>query len=822
MSQTKTHSLALGVAALLSPLTVTAQVEQTQLQLEEVIVTATKREENLSDVAMSINTLTDQTLKEAGLTNFNEIGEYVPNLKIQTGNDSRSTSVRIRGIGSIGSNAGIDPSVGMFVDGVYMSRAGMSINDLTDIQRVEVLKGPQGTLYGKNTAAGAISVITKNPTEIVEADLELTAGNYGQQEVRWMANTPVTENTALRLSGYRAVNDGYGDNKTLNEDVNATDKWGVRGKFSWSSETLGEFILAADYAKEDSKCCDLNVITYDGPSSLNATWDGLAAANPGTSIDGIIPEPHEYYGNVAPSNEVLNKGMSLEWSKELKNEITLTWLNAYRQYESTSGYDGDLSPFDAVEMAADVGLDQFTSEFRIASASGEFLEYQAGLFYYQQDMDTDDTFDLHANGAVGDGDPGTQDPLAFFTDGTTNYGYNNHQTTSYSAFGQMTLNLTETVSLTAGLRWNKETKDREGSQISCPFYDIASLGGASNPPGVSCPQKGPYDQLAQDYNDWYTSIGSGLPPVFVDTPPVSGPPSYQNQSRTTTNWTPSINVKWHVTDDAMLYASFSRGYKSGGFNQLRTASDTVGEVIPGFSSISLDTNNPNNEFKDEESTNYELGMKSTWLNRRLAFNTSLYWTDYDEFQAQTFEGGTVLVQNAGSMQAKGVEFDITYLAHQYLTVGLSSAYNRATYGDYKNAPATVQQIVDNGIGYSQDLTGQQIDNAPKWTASSFAQSDFPIFDTSLNGFARLEYNYTSSYYLDTDLDDNLIQDDAGIINARLGIANADDTWGITIWGKNLSDEAVYVMGTDLPVYGGYMGALAPPRTYGTTFRYHYQ
>ena len=250
-----------------------------ELVLEEVIVTASRRVEKLQEVAMSVSAFTSDFFADAGVNQLSGLDQYTPNLNITPGTDSRSTSIRIRGIGSVGTNTGIDPSVGLFLDGVYQGRAGMSIGDLVDVERVEVLRGPQGTLYGKNTAAGAISVITKLPTTDFESLLEFNYDTNELGELRGMVNVPFGNSPhAMRLSGWYADGDHLYDNTVTGDGVNDVNKWGGRARVLFdlagqtANERLGQFILTVDYSKEETDCCALAVMDYNGLSTLNSLY----------------------------------------------------------------------------------------------------------------------------------------------------------------------------------------------------------------------------------------------------------------------------------------------------------------------------------------------------------------------------------------------------------------------------------------------------------------------------------------------------------------------------------------------------------------------
>ncbi len=730
--------------------------------LEEIIVTANRREQSLQEVAISVSAFTGEFFKNSGTHNLKQLEQYTPSLKIAAVQDSRSTSIRIRGIGSIGSNAGIDPSVGLFIDGVYQGRAGMSITDFMDIERVEVLRGPQGTLYGKNTAAGALNVISRAPAEELEAELEGVVGNYDALELRGMVNLPVGEGgNALRVAGYSVQRDGYDDNRTLDEDVNDADRWGLRGRGLFGLGAAGDLLFTVDYAEENSDCCAPDIIEYTGAGSALGLPFELVADSEGATLPEEDPFDRELYFNQPWTNEVDVGGIAAEWNLELDGETGLTWLSAWRQYNNDSRFDGDFSPFEAVSGAAEVDLDQYSSEFRVTSPEGERFDYVAGLYFYYSDMDTEgETGFLELLGPLFAGG-------LILPEGSVNFDSNRHETTSYAAFGQANWHIDEKWRMTVGARVTHEEKERQGLQRT-------------------------------------------EPPAIIDAPPVAGPDLETDDTRSETDVSPSVSLSWFARDDLMFYASFSQGFKSGGFNQIRTA---VGAPA---------------EFDDERSRNYELGWKGSWLDRRLQVNGTLFFVDYDDFQAQGFDGANITVRNAGSLESQGIELEAVYVPTARLTLGTAIGYNDAQYSDFETGECTIAEIVAITGGSAfvppncvQDLTGEALDNAPEWTVSNFAQYEGNI-GVDLGWFGRLEYNYTDEFYMSQDLDENLLNDDAHIVNARVGIFGEGRQWELTAWGRNLLDEETYVIGFDVPVLSGFAAITAPPLTYGLTLNYRLQ
>ena len=770
------------------------------LALEEIVVTATKRAESIQEVPMSVTAFTSEFFKDAGVTNLSGLEQYTPSLKITPGTDSNSTSIRIRGIGSVGTNVGIDPSVGMFIDGVYQGRAGMSIGDLIDIERVEILRGPQGTLYGKNTAAGAISIITRAPSpEALESEVELTYNSDERAELHAMTNIPLGDSGhATRLTGYAVNGDHLYENTYTGEGLNDANKWGIKSRTLFDTSTsdddgLGEFLLTLDYGTEDTDCCALAVIQYEGLSTLNTPSTNTPSAqlseqlglnaqglpildwNSFEDSEGFSPPQADPFGDdYWIDAEVYNKvdvgGVALEWNKDLPNDDVLTFINAWRRYESDSAYDGDFTAYDAVTGSTDLKFDQYSSELRITSPGGETIDYQGGLYAFYSEMDSTGTFrqstDLVNNIAVGSVSLG-----AIFPDGTLNTDINTYKTTSYAAFGQLIWNITDSFSTTLGLRYTTEQKDRVGSQITTPTSPI-------------------------------------------DIPPVAGPDTYTDDTRSDDDLSPTLIARYFVNPDIMTYASISRGFKSGGFNQRR------------------ELQGKNGEFEPEEATNYELGWKGSTEDRRLQLNGTFYYVNYDDFQAQAFDGSSITVTNAGSMESYGTELELVFVPTANMVVGTAVGYNKATYQDFDNGQCTIEQtfyqyyVVDGAQSGSpgtssnctQDLAGEPLDNAPEWTASTFVQYDQDL-TADLIGAVRLEHSYTDSFFLDQDLDPVLKNDAVNLINLRFTLSNTEQTWEGALWGRNLLDEEYYSFGLDIPVLGGYTGVTAPGAVYGVTVRF---
>ncbi len=756
------------------------------IPVEELVVTAQKRAQDIQDVPISMTALTSQFIEDSGLTSVLDMSQYVPNVQINAVTDSRSTAIRIRGIGSDGNNAGIDSSVGVFIDGIFMGRSGAaSITDLVDVERIEVLRGPQGTLYGKNTAAGAISVVSKKPVvDVWEGIMEGQVGNFQNRQVRGAINIPLIDQTAaLRVSGYY-VDRGPFDELISGGGVNDTNRAGarVKGLFDLSDDL--ELLVWADFGTESNKCCVADIISYEGFPNLDAVFSEKFAsgipginsleASTGRPLPSVDPFDRIVDANEESKNDVTVWGLASEINYDIDDYI-ITFLNAYRQFNSDSVLDGDFSSYDAVFQETNERFEQYSSELRLTSPYGEDLEYVGGLyFYYQNDRTSGETgigsdyfltSDTLRNTFLLFGDPDGDGRVS-------NTDENVHKTWSYAFFGQGTYHLTEEWDLTLGLRGTYEEKSRTGSQIS----------------GFKAADAGPF-----------------------------GPDRYANESLSVFNLSPMGAIQYYPTDEVMAFAKFARGFKSGGFNQLRT--------LDGL----------NTQFDDEKATDAEVGIRTAWFDRMLTVNGTFFYTWYDDFQSQQFDGNSFTVTNAGNLETYGFETDALFIPHPMFVGGFAAGYNHARYTDFDGAPCTAEGAFEERVkagnlvaptGCTQDLTGKPLDNAPEWTVSLFGQVTAPIgempgFEWPLLGYLRAEYSYRDKMYLAQDLDENLIQSPVNLVNLRGGIRTDDDRWELTLWAANLFNEGYNIVGIDVPIISGYAGINGPPRTYGATLRYRF-
>jgi iron complex outermembrane recepter protein len=748
-------------------------------RLEEIVVTAQKREQQLQEVPISMTVLTDDFVLDAGLEDFSAIMQYAPNISITTITDTRNTALRIRGIGADQSNAGIDPSVGVFIDGIYQGRTALAATaDLIDIERIEVLRGPQGTLFGKNTAAGAFNIITNKPSFAApELFVETTFANYNEKTLRGMVNLPVLDDRiATRLTGYVSRRDGFDENLS-GLDRNDADRNGLRWHTLLAPRDDLELRVTLEYATSQSRCCVADIITYDGPPSLDVTFAPFVSPD-GSTIGSLAETTGRPLPAVDPFDRVVDAnedtvdstrvwGISTDLDYEL-GEHGLKWILGYREFTSFSVLDGDFTGYDAVFLDTDEDFNQWSSELQLISPTGERFDYVAGAYFYTQRDRTLGELGIAPEWIAASPVLGiplgntAEDGIAYNRD------TNIHETFSYALFGQGSYHFTDRWTLTVGLRGTYEEKSRKGSQIAT---------------------------------------------LKVDTGPF-GPDRFPDQDLSVFDLSPLGVLQYRPTDDAMTFAKIARGFKSGGFNQQRT------------------TGGDGEAFDDEKATDFELGARSTWLDGLLTLNATGFYVLYDDFQAQSFDGTGFTVTNAGSLTSYGIEADALVVPHPDVVVGGGLGWNVAEYDSFDRSPCTAQQSFDARVATGniyqradcvQDLGGRRLDNAPRWTTNVFAQIErqlagLELFGEPLFGRFRVEYNYRDFIYLSQDLDANLTEGPVHLMNLRAGVFADGGHWDLTLWTTNAIDQEYQAFGIDVPIVSGFAGLNGPPRQFGATLR----
>ncbi len=773
-----------------SPTPVLAEKPDT-IQLEAIVVTARRKEERALDVPISLAVLDGDALGSAGLTLATDIQERVPGLVVTVPNP-RLTSFTIRGLGSSSVNDGIESSVGLFLDGVYLGRQGLSIFDLVDLDRVEVLRGPQGTLFGKNTTAGVLNIVTKAPSHDYEALLEGTIGNYGSRQLRGSVNGRFfgDETFATRLTGYVTQRDGLIENVHNGHDLNERNKWGLRGQGLWTPSSDVSWRFIAEYGKTDEECC---VYPLVGPvrAAVQARDDFMEYRRPSLN-------PYDRVADSDPRThvDVEQRAASAELNWDIGEAHRLTSITAWRDWQFVPDND-DATPLKLVTTGTINEHSQISQEFRVAS-NFEHFDSVFGLYYLRQDFYGNERVTLGEDmvgwtfgGLIRDatGLPLTESnfgPLLYLVippatlDGTYISTPYEQVTDSAAAFGSIDWHLTDRLDLTTGLRYTHEWRDAEVSR--------SRSGGCPNCTALNL--LSPIFALA------------GLDALTVNglLDQIAGGAYYRATQRDEGNFSGQLALSYKLAPDTLTYFSVSRGYKAGGINL-----GVTGESVPPT-------------FKPEEATAYEIGAKGQ-IARRISWSAAAYHTDIRNYQALTFDEEQTVIPNprqinllnVGKVRLQGVELDGYGLLLPGLLARAGVAYSRAVTVDFDNAPNEDTRSND------KDLSGEVLYNAPRWTGTAGLEYGHFV-SPKVEVYGGVDYSYRSGYWGTVEHGRATYIDGYGLTNLRLGLRNSSGTWDSWLWTRNVFDKEY--LGGVYPLYGvGDYGAYAgDPRTYGLTVR----
>ena len=805
----------------------TAEGDETTLS--SIVVTAQKREEQLQNVPISIIVASAQLLQDTGSRDIKELQLVVPGLTVTSTSNEALTTARIRGIGTVGDNTGLESSVGIVIDGVYRPRNGVGFGDLGELERIEVLKGPQGTVFGKNTTAGVINVVTVRPSMATEFGGELTVGNYGQFGASAMLNLSNEESAAFRLyavgrerDGFLDVENGNGP-RTSDEDV-TQDFYSFRAQMLFEPTESVDINFAADFTERNEECC-AGVTLIRGPTA--AIVDALA---PDSGVVAVAdPFDRVAYSNRGTESEIDDSGLSadLNWITPWLNEATLTSITAYRDWQTINGADLDYSTADiwyrdfGPDQASD-GFRTWTQEFRFTGSTERF-DWMGGLFYANEDLARNgqtllgSAYEPYLStallGRVAAGFPpgtvNTANAATFFSQATgLPYGTSfvgdasddryDQNSKSLAFFTNNTWHATDALDLTLGLRYTSEEKEVD-SRFRNPNGAAGCAAALANPARVG-------DALAARGVP-VGALGATVPTVigFMCLPWAN--PLFANrnthQELDEDEWSGTLKAAYRWNDTVMTYLSGARGYKAGGFNLDRVqSSNGTTSGAAGIVPVT-DTSFPG-EFVDS----YELGAKTTWLDGNLLLNGALFWQDYEDFQLNSFLGTTFVVRSVPEVRSRGVDVDLQWQTGlEGLLVQGGLTYADTEYGD--------DALPDADLFL---LPGSRLSFAPLWSGSAAATYEVDVFDSLVARF-NIAAKYASEYNTGSDLDPQKLQDAYTVVNARIGLGSRDRSWMLELWAQNLTDEEYIQVGFDAPLQTGSWNAfLAAPRTYGLTLR----
>lgn len=838
----------------------TAQAEEDSGD-EPIIVTATLRAMDVQDIPLAVTAVAPEALERQGINDIKNLASISPSFNIQSSQtETQGTSIKIRGVGTTGNNTGLESSVGVFIDGVYQSRPGVALGDLVDLERLEILRGPQGTLFGRNTSAGALNVTTKRPSlSEVEGFANASYGNYNFMNLQAGVSVPITTDVAgLRLSGTWRKRDGYLKTPTGVES-NDRDRYMLRAQFYVEPNADVSIRLLADHAKTDEQCCEAVIVRETELAPFSA-FHGLAS-------DGV-----EQSGMSGLKNLSINGGPYLNGSKQWGTSAEIKWdlgaakltsVTAYRKFDSSSTTVGGFTANDTYTVGNGARTSRtgilpsgdhiktFTQELRLqGTALNDGLDWLIGGFYSSEKIRADQTMTLNADfqrtgSAFNFANAAGVNPLFALTalgnagvpvNANGNYAENrfNQDASSWSIFTHNVLNLNDKLSLTVGARYVNETKDASFNQLAgttgagasaCQASVNGVLTGAvpaalrAGLIGINCFPFATSVALTAP-----AAVGGGLASAKLPLPRV------WSQEFKDDEVTYTAQLGYKPNEDLLFYAGYSHGFKSGGFNLdpqsatlQNSAAILAGLATPGGPVIVAPVY-ADPSFKSEKVNQIEVGVKAT-LFGGIKANLALFDMKMSDFQVLEFTGVQFLTFNVNSARSTGAELELFGKLSDHISASVSGTYANARYpGNCADGVAVA------ALPSTRRLCGQDLTNAPKFAGVVGMTYDGPLNDSGWNLLVNGNVNYSDSRTTRTiDTDTNGLpvpmarQENYFKINARIGLTTPDGRYTFELWGTNLNNEITRGITANTPLRGGagtrsLIGFVEEPRMYGLTVR----
>ncbi|WP_298746047.1 TonB-dependent receptor [uncultured Brevundimonas sp.] len=833
--------------------------------VDDIIVTAQKREQNLQDVPIVVTSLSEEVLEDAGVRDIKDLQILTPGMTVTSTTSEASTTARIRGVGTVGDNPGLESSVGVVIDGVYRSRNSVGFGDLGELQRIEILKGPQGTLFGKNTSAGVINIITEAPSFTPGFEIELTGGNFGLAGISAAATGPINDQVAYRIYGATRVRDGFMDIDTGDGPRQETDDGNqefstVRGQLLILPNDNTSVRLIADYSARDEYCC-VGTQIRTGPTYpfVDALSNGTGQRPPAPGF-GLLPFSRTGYANRGTGQDIEDMGLSAEVNIDIPSlNASFTSLTSWRNWSSELGQDTDFTGADILYRVkdGDYGYDvgNLTQEFRLAGATDR-LDWLVGLFATKEDIGRTDSYYMGADytpyiSLLLSARLNSANPLlpispntigcytrpgqtaAFFggclaTGGmspppsplaATGPGFIVGQgvediyiqgSTSFALFTNNTWHVTDQFDVTLGLRYTLDDKSLDGLQRNV------------NGNGATC------NAALANAGAIGAVLGAGTPTILGTfcLPWSNG--AYNNrvvaESYDDGELSGTIKASLRLNPSVLTYVSYARGYKSFGYNLDRVQTG----ITPNASLF----------FPSEVVDSYEAGVKMTLLDRTLLLNATYFDQTFNDFQLNTFLGTAFVVESIPELTSRGIDADFLWFSPvEGLSFQGGVTWTEAEYGDFTAAdlssPGNFPQL--------SLLPGATASFAPEWSGTMSINFDRNIGDDLRVGFS-LAGKYMSDYNTGSDLLPFKQQDAFTTLNGRFLLGSADERWTAEFWVQNLTDEEYVQVAYNAPLQGGafqstvqpngtyynpaldsqtYDAFLGAPRTYGATLRFKY-
>ncbi len=735
-----------------------------QAGIEEIIVTAERREANLQDVALSVTSFSATDLENYQVESLGDLQSLVPNLSLHVG-DANNAVVYIRGVGQIDSVAFFEPGVGIYLDDVYLGRAQGAFLDVLDVERIEVLRGPQGSLYGRNTVGGAVKYVSALPSDDLTAKLSATVGDYSQLDYRATLSGPiVADKLSGRLTAAYLSRDGYSNNAFDGKDDGDRKTTFVRGVLNLQASDNVSLQLTADYTDSDpdrsrtpAKVTPIDVLVVD-PYTFGLSVSSFAANT----------DPFSVNADFNTIEQTKTKGVDFKLDWDVSDTLSFKSITSYRELEYGTEIDLDGTPINAFGIFYFSDQDQTTQEFQL-TYQDDRLSVVGGLYYFNEE------------GTTFDGGVFSNFLIALSGDST-------FSTDSYATFGQLDYDFNEKLTGIFGVRY---TDEKKSYSRRAEDFDLTSLAGIMFDPVTFAVSYANPELLVPGSADLALDGGIGVPRPGASPAPAN----FDNVSL-------KGGLKYQLSDDAQIFGTISEGFKSGGFN---------GRVADG----QLDP------YAEETLLSYEIGTKTEWLENRLRVNGAAFYTSYDNMQVSSFEASAdgltfiPVFTNAGAATIKGAELEMTALLTDRLTLVGNVGYLDGAYDEFFAQPDPV-------TGAVIDVSDQRkIVNSPEWDTFLGLSYSLPVGSAGELIFAG-NWSHRSKTYLEINSSENLAQGAYSLYDASVTFNSSDEHWRVILGGKNLTDEQYRTHAFDLSAFPGVeLGYYNPPRTYRLFVSYQF-
>ena len=833
-------SLSVGSAAFAQENTPQASDEVDE---DVIIVTATKREQTLEEVPVAVSVTSAAAIERAQVRDLRDLQTLVPSLRVSQLQSSASTDFIIRGFGNGSNNPGIEGSVGVFIDGVYRSRSAAAIGDLPNLQRVEVLRGPQSTLFGKNASAGVISIVTAAPSYEFGGSAEFSYGNYNAIVAKADITGPITDNIAFSLAGGINKRDGYGTNLTDGSRTSERNRWFGRAQLLIEPSDSFKLRFIGDYDKIDENCCFVGNI-LDGP-----TGNAIRAVGGKVNSGGLFS--YSEYQNFASENKITNSGISMQADYEM-GSLSLTSITAYRESRAKTNADSDFTSADLIgQNRGDVDITTKTQELRLASDFDGPFNFLIGGYYFDESISNNQVLTLgrdfrnYANALTGGnyvgleptiralaGLPAATPTTQFGGQGQGRFQQFDYKNKAYSIFGTADLEITDGLILTGGFNYTKDKKNLASQSTITDVFsriDLVQVGANAGVPAViptgavgntstlypritACPNTNGAPTVCNPF--------LALQPLQFLPPFLDIPNAVEDGRTNDGKLTYSARLAWEATDNVNLYASYGTGFKATSWNMSIDSRPFAADFVAGSpaqgapltpsairtAGLALVNLTSGTRYAlPEEATVMELGVKARW--ERVAFNLTIFDQSIKNFQGNSFIGTGFVLTNAGKQSTRGIEFDGSVRPIDALQLRAAFTYLDPKYDSY----------VGSAFG---DISGQQPAGIPELSTTIGG-----TYTADLSEGTSLVLNVDYHLESNTQINDNpayrIYKREVKDLSASTTL-QLDNGLQLSLWGRNLTNaKYIAVIFPSVVQAGSISGYPSQPRTYGASVKYKF-